>query len=431
MATLPLTSQSLDLRREAIDLETRTGTTPARDILRAGVEGAEVVNKVLDNADNRAKAKQFEAVLQGGQTSMAEAVKQAKLEGFDVTRSEQSMALSTTAETQESWWKIFISSVDRQKLGETLETEGAAAGGRFATKTGLQTPEKGIEQQQKAETLDAVEALLKGDETTSEVKFDSDSTLKERKNELQKERRKFSGSKLSAEPQVKEKLKAVDKEISDIETVQKERRLTSQFFTREKNKKIDQTVRDLENETRVGLGIQFIDAAIPGGIFQAADKIAGVGGGSKLWREWLKTPEAIKINSAVKNYLGAVRKRDAGVAVTEREAKFLETQFGLNLRGTVADFIEAFKIKSVEATANLEKAWGRFTPAEQEEIRRSRPGLIFPSDIPGKGRRGGKIDTEDMSQKKTEGKVQPTAEEVDAMTEEQIDALEKELGIKK
>ena len=87
------------------------------------VTAAQTVAKGFESSENRAKARQFEQLLQAQEPGMRRFLQEAQTQGVDVSKIPDPKLYLTTRESQESWWKIAIGNVEKQQEAGRLEKQ--------------------------------------------------------------------------------------------------------------------------------------------------------------------------------------------------------------------------------------------------------------------------------------------------------------------
>lgn len=123
------------------------------------------------------------------------------------------------------------------------------------------------------------------------------------------------------------------------------------------------------------------EAGVKGGIYtEDYAKVPGYGTGSKLYRDWLNDPAAVKVRQAVNIFLLNKRKETSGSAVTPQEAAVLEKTLGINNRATAQAFLESLRNFAEENAQQLKSFEAGISDKARERIKEK--GGITSDDAP-------------------------------------------------
>lgn len=387
MAMEYMTPLSTRLREENIASSTGRGNPKqAVEAIESGLAISGAVRQGFKQNEEDLKAREFEKILKGGIETMKAAREQMISAGADQNKIPDPSLYTRTAEDQQSWWKFLIGEGDRIEKKKNLAEgakkleEGSDVATTFGVEKELLPFEKGVENKQKTETRQRVNDLLKSLQDESPMDATTLSSLKaesldSRKKDLQKKRQLLALSSESGEPAIKSALTAIDKEVSDIETIEREKGIQGRFEEAQFGKKLKTTIDDLEKISDTKNSLDLVEKAVPGG-FEAAEKnIDALGVGSKHWRDFLNSDDAVELRQAINLYFLNATAEKSGKTVTEGEASRIEKALGLNTLASTKAFIQAMKNQKSNLQGRMEVSWSQFTPEQRKKIAATRPGL--------------------------------------------------------
>jgi len=167
--------------------------------------------------------------------------------------------------------------------------------------------------------------------------------------------------------------------IQDVRAKGEERRMM-QFHQNQ----LTNHVKNTKAFIRTGFLVKNIDNALretgAGGIFGEGD-IKSVGFGSKSYRKWLNSEEAVKVRQAVSMFFLGKIKEQSGVAVSDKEFERIESAFGLNNRSTMNAFRESMKIAADETKTQLSQFEKALSPIAKGLLKERE--LLTSDQLPG------------------------------------------------